>query len=102
MIPYGLDVENSPPATSQPARDVLGIRKTGRCRLFVADLVDDRRRGSGSRPGASGRERPGDLICSCSLGYDDRPGSCSALSFHLERIDNDRILSLAYGAADVS
>jgi glycosyltransferase involved in cell wall biosynthesis len=102
VIPYGLDVETFAPRDKQAARDVLGIPQDRKVVLFVADLVDNRRKGFGFLIQALlGEEDRATNLFLLSLGYNKPARQMQTPWLHLERIDNDRILSLVYSAADV-
>ncbi len=101
VIPNGIDTDDFAPRDRAAARDVLGIPPGVPAVLFVADQMDQARKGFG-------------LLVEALRRLDDVPGlhllsigsSSPALDLpfphlHLGRIDNDRLLSLVYSAADV-
>ena len=102
VIPYGLDVDEFAPRNRASARDVLGISRNAAVVLFVADAMTIRRKGYSVLAHAlSGlRHRIPDLFL-LSLGRGAPPLEIDAPGMHLESLNNDRLLSVVYSAADL-
>jgi glycosyltransferase involved in cell wall biosynthesis len=101
-IPYGLDIDDFAPRDRAAARDVLGIPQDASVILFVADVVDNRRKGFTllaqvlTRCAASV-----DRLWLLSVGHNRPELSGEVRGSHLGYVNNDRFLSLAYSAADL-
>ncbi|MFP4143866.1 MAG: glycosyltransferase family 4 protein [Phycisphaeraceae bacterium] len=103
MIPYGLDTHVFAPREAGFSRRLLGLPDSARIILFAADLLSNRRKGLAelveglaSLPG-----RPNSwLLVSLGAGAPDLSAS-GVEHLHLGKIDDDRLLSAAYSAADV-
>ncbi len=100
-IPNGLDTDVFTPRDRQAARDVLGVPLNTRVALFLADGVHIPRKGfhilAEALRGIDSPQKPFLL----SLGKGMPPLSDASPHLHLGPIQNDRILSFAYSAADV-
>jgi glycosyltransferase involved in cell wall biosynthesis len=101
-VPYGLDLEDFAPRDQGGVRSLLGIPADARVALFVADGLDQRRKGfalliealnycAGAVPG----------LMLVSLGHHLPQVNVSLPWMHLGSINNDRFLSMVYSAADV-
>jgi glycosyltransferase involved in cell wall biosynthesis len=101
-IPNGLDIDDFAPRDRAAARDVLGIPQGASVILFVADVLDNRRKGFSllaqvlTRCAASV-----DRLWLLSVGHNPPKLSGEVRGSHLGYVDNDRFLSLAYSAADL-
>ncbi len=102
VVPYGLDLEDFAPRDQGGVRSLLGIPADARVALFVADGLDQRRKGfalliealnycAGAVPG----------LMLVSLGHHLPQVNVSLPWMHLGSINNDRFLSMVYSAADV-
>ncbi len=100
-ILYGLDTGVFAPRDPAAARAELGIPAGARVVLFVADSVENRRKGFPLLLEALGgmRDAPGLLLLSIGRGRPAVPGGLPHL--HFEHVASDRLLSILYSAADV-
>lgn len=101
VIPYGLDTQNFAPRNRDLARDVFGIPSDRPVLLFAADNLSNHRKGLDLLLQALDdgvRKR----VLLLAIG---EPGSaCVDASYdivYLGRIENERLLSFAYSAADL-
>jgi glycosyltransferase involved in cell wall biosynthesis len=101
VIPLGLDVDDFAPRSRGLARDVLGIPQDARVILFAAESLDNRRKGFVLLTKALAGL--GDLpnLFLLSLGRGNSAIAAPFPHLHLRHIDNDRLLSLVYSAADI-
>ncbi|HEX8911859.1 MAG TPA: glycosyltransferase [Humisphaera sp.] len=100
IIPNALDTETFKPRDKMFSRDVLGIPRDARVVLFAADSVKDRRKGFAELAAALQQiEGMTDLVCVSIGGHEPKVGARRLI--HLGKISDDRVLSLAYSAADV-
>jgi glycosyltransferase involved in cell wall biosynthesis len=102
VIPYGLDLAEFAPRDRGKVRDLLGIPRTAKVLLFVAEEISNQRKGftlllealascNGSVPN----------LLLVSLGQ-KRPDVEVRLPWvHVGFINNDRFLSMVYSAADL-
>ncbi len=102
VIPYGVDLEDFAPRNQQSARDVFGIPQNARVVLFVADGLPLYRKGLGTLGEALERlaQRMPNLFLIC-VGHNDPPLGLRVPWMHLGFVNNDRLLSNIYSAADV-
>jgi len=102
VIPNGIDVTEFAPRDRVAARDVLGIPQESKVVLFLADVLDNRRKGFDllmqALPGCA--KRVGDLLL-MSVGRNAPPHNSSIPWLHLGFVADDRLLSLMYSAADL-
>jgi glycosyltransferase involved in cell wall biosynthesis len=102
IIPYGLDLEEFSPRPRGTVRDLLGIPHDARVLLFVAEDVDNKRKGFEFLLKAIGRcanKIPGLLLLSVGR---NKPEVHSATPWmHIGTVNNDRFLSMVYSAADL-
>jgi glycosyltransferase involved in cell wall biosynthesis len=98
VVPNGLDVETFAPRDKTAARDVLGLPRDARIVLFAADNVGDHRKGMDLLLKAVEELSlgPVTLVAIGSVGGRLPEGSVS-----LGRIENGRLMSHVYSAADV-
>lgn len=100
VIPYGLDVDVFTVHDRTAARDLLGLPRRARVVLFVAEVLDNARKGFSfvreALQGLGGAEAP--VLLSLGQG---RPVVDAAHHVHLGTVTNDRFLSLVFSAADV-
>ncbi len=100
-IPYGLDLDDFAPRERAAARDVLGIPAQARVLLFLAETVDNRRKGfvhlTEALEGLAGEF---DQLWLLSVGNNPPKLDRALQGSHLSYVGNDRFLSLAYSAAD--
>lgn len=102
VIPYGVDLEDFAPRNQQSARDVFGIPQKAKVVLFVADGLPLYRKGLGTLGEALERiaHRVPNLFLIC-VGHNDPPPGLRVPWIHLGFVNNDRLLSNIYSAADV-
>ena len=101
-IPYGIDVNDFAPRDRGAARDVLGVPQDADVVLFVADVLDNRRKGFALLVDALSRCAASvDRLWLLSVGHNPPKLGRDVRGSHLGYIDNDRFLSLAYSAADL-
>ena len=101
-IPYGLDLHDFAPRDQAAARDVLGIPVDAKVVLFLAEMVDNRRKGFALLVEAL-RQCAGsiDRLWLLSVGNNAPKLEGGIEGSHLNYLGNDRFLSLVYSAADV-
>ena len=101
VIPYGLNLEDFTPRDQDFARDVLRIPHDAKVLLFVADYMDNKRKGFRLLMDALAELKDDGVIC-ITLG-DSRGTSTpeGVKALHLGKLSDDRIVSLAYSAADL-
>ncbi|HEX2092492.1 MAG TPA: glycosyltransferase family 4 protein [Longimicrobiaceae bacterium] len=99
-IHYGLDTEVFTPREKSAARQALGIPAEARVLLFVADSVENRRKGFPLLVRAlEGLNHPDLFLISIGRGSPGIPAGLPHL--HFGRIGEDRLLSVVYSAADL-
>jgi glycosyltransferase involved in cell wall biosynthesis len=100
VIPYGVDTDAFAPRDRSTARDVFGIPRDASVILFVSEGLSNRRKGLGLLAQAlqSLRDLPNIILVSVGRG---KTMDLKVPSIHLGFIDNDRLLSLVYSAADL-
>jgi glycosyltransferase involved in cell wall biosynthesis len=99
FIPYGVDIQTFAPQDRSAARDAFGISRDARVILFVSHTVGNRRKGFSLLLQALTDLRLTNVRL-ISVG-DGEPTNGSIPSTHLGFIDNDRLLSRVYSAADL-
>lgn len=102
VIPYGLDLDVFTPRDKAYSRDLLGIPQDARVVFFLADVVDNRRKGFSflleALPHCAKRVEKLLLV---SLGQQPPQADGSMPWLHLGSIHDDRLLSAVYSAADL-
>jgi glycosyltransferase involved in cell wall biosynthesis len=101
VIPYGLDLDAFAPRNQAEARSVLGIPAEARVVLFLADSLDNERKGFRYLVEALEGLSDSTRLMLLSLGRTTRPLRVGVPCTHLGFVDNDRLLSLIYSAADI-
>ncbi len=101
VIPNGLNTDDFAPRDKAFARETLGIPQGANVVLFVADSVDNVRKGFKYVAEALRGMGPEENIFLLSLGVGRPEIGGSVKGLHLGTIKNDRLLSLIYSAADV-
>jgi glycosyltransferase involved in cell wall biosynthesis len=99
MIPNGVDTTVFAPRDTRVARDLFGVPPNARVALFGADVVNNRRKGFQLLMKALDG-LPGDIFL-LSVGQNAPQIETAVPHLHLGHIADDRLLSLAYNAADV-
>jgi glycosyltransferase involved in cell wall biosynthesis len=100
VIHYGIDTDVFRPRSRMAARASLGITDDALVVLFVAESVTNRRKGLGHLVGALRLMSEIPKLFLLSVGGD----ACEVpieRSLHLGAISNERMLAIAYSAADV-
>jgi glycosyltransferase involved in cell wall biosynthesis len=101
VIPNSLDTEVFAPRERALARDVLGLPRDARVVLFVATSIHNRRKGFALLTRALAGLQDTDDLCLLSLGA-GQPGADPGIPHvHLGVVENERLLSLVYSAADL-
>jgi glycosyltransferase involved in cell wall biosynthesis len=102
VIPYGLDLDVFTPRDKAYSRDLLGIPQDTRVVFFLADVVDNRRKGFSflleALPHCAKRVEKLLLV---SLGQQPPQSDGRMPWLHLGSIHDDRLLSAVYSAADL-
>lgn len=102
VIPYGLDLDVFTPRDKAYSRDLLGIPQDARVVFFLADVVDNRRKGFSflleALPHCAKRVEKLLLV---SLGQQPPQTDGGMPWLHLGSIHDDRLLSAVYSAADL-
>ena len=100
-IHYGLDIDDFAPRDRLFARAALGIPADAKVALFVADSLDERRKGFATLVNALTDLPRGSEPFLLSVGSGKPVLSGRFSHLHLGRVSGDRFLSLVYSAADV-
>jgi glycosyltransferase involved in cell wall biosynthesis len=101
VIPNGLDTEVFVPRGRPLAREVLGVPPDAKVILFIADGLNDPRKGFHLLAEAlAGMGSDGNVFL-ISLGPGHPPSLQGLPQMHIESVNNDRFLSYVYSAADV-
>lgn len=101
IIPNGLDVNEFRPREQKFARDFFDLPPGAKIVLFAADSADTVRKGFVYLAEAMQSMRGVDDLLLLSVGGGKPTLDASVRHIHLGRIQDDRVLSLAYSAADV-
>jgi glycosyltransferase involved in cell wall biosynthesis len=100
-IPYGLDTEVFTPRRKEIAREVFGMPKGKPVVLFVADNVINHRKGFDLLQAALRDLDLGRHVTLAAIGKHAPMTVSGGTVALLGRIDNERMMSFAYSAADV-
>ncbi|CAI4032568.1 Glycosyl transferase family 1 [Nitrospira tepida] len=101
-IPYGLDLDAFAPRDRLAAREVLGIPQDANVVLFVAEMIDNKRKGYTLLMDAlTGCLRENRRLWLLSVGHRAPLGPGSMQAVHMGYVNNERFLSLVYSAADI-
>ena len=100
-IHYSLDVDKFAPRDQLAARSVLGVPGDARVVLFVADDINERRKGFGVLVEALTHLPRSSEPFLLSMGSGTLPLGVPFAHLHLGRVSDDRFLSIVYSAADV-
>jgi glycosyltransferase involved in cell wall biosynthesis len=101
VIPNGIDPEEFFPVEPAAARRELGLPVEGRVVLFVADFLNDRRKGFPLLLEALRLVSDAPDLTVLTLGLGEPRGVPAPNHIHLGRINDQRRLVLAYSAADL-
>jgi glycosyltransferase involved in cell wall biosynthesis len=99
-IPYGLDAEIFKPRGKNYSRDLLGIPKDKKVVLFVADSIDNSRKGFVFLKKALEHVSDQNLFL-CTVGAKKNVIETTENILELGAIYDERLMSVAYSAADV-
>lgn len=102
VIPYGLDLDVFAPRDKAYSRDLLSIPQEARVVFFLADVVDNRRKGFSLLLEALPHcAKSVDKLLLVSLGQKPSQADGRIPWLHLDSIHDDRLLSAVYSAADL-
>jgi glycosyltransferase involved in cell wall biosynthesis len=99
-IPNGLDSEIYAPRDKTYSRDLLNIPKDKKVILFVADSIDNNRKGFIFLKKAFEQLKDPNLVL-CAIGNKNSELDSIDNIYELGRIIDERLMSIAYSAADV-
>jgi glycosyltransferase involved in cell wall biosynthesis len=99
-IPYGLDSEIFKPRDKNYSRNLLGIPKDKKVILFVADSIDNSRKGFVFLKNALEHVSDQNLFL-CTVGAKNNVIDTTENVLELGAIYDERLMSVAYSAADV-
>jgi len=97
-IPYGLNTKTFAPRDKNFSREIFGLPKDKICLLFVADNLNNYRKGFSYLKHALSQIENENVVL-CAIGQRSAELPQERLYF-LDRIEDDRMMSLAYSAAD--
>lgn len=101
VIPYGLDLNDFAPRDSAACRETLGLPGDAKILLFVADGLDNERKGFALLTTVL-ENLPSDLpVAVVSVGRNQPQVEVNVPWFHVGQVNNDRQLSELYSAADL-
>jgi glycosyltransferase involved in cell wall biosynthesis len=100
LIPYGLDHKVFKKRDKRFSRDFFNIPLNKKVVLFVADNIDNSRKGFEYLKKACESLERNDVIL-CSIGFNKPSINSSIQTLHLGEIKDDRIMSLVYSLSDV-
>jgi glycosyltransferase involved in cell wall biosynthesis len=101
IIPNALDTDVFQPRDKMFSRDVLNIPRQSKAVLFAADNVKHRRKGFAELAQAVEGIGGIDNLTLISIGGSQPQITGGQRLIHLGKIDDDRVLSMAYSAADL-
>jgi glycosyltransferase involved in cell wall biosynthesis len=101
VIPNGMDTDVFAPRDRSFARDVLGIPEKAGVILFVAETMDDPRKGFGLLVEALGHLAGTASLVAISVGRSPPGIELPVPHLHLGSVESERLLSQVYSAADV-
>jgi glycosyltransferase involved in cell wall biosynthesis len=101
VVPSGVNTDVFAPRDTRLARDVLGIPQDARVILFVSDSINNRRKGFALLDKALKGLLDINNLFLISLGRGTPQIDTDIPHLNLGHVDNDRLLSLIYSAADL-
>ncbi len=99
-IPYGIDSEVFAPRDKNYSREILNIPKDKKVILFVADSMDNKRKGFIYLKKAFEQLENSNLVL-CAIGNKSSDLKSMENIYELGQIFDERLMSIAYSAADV-
>ncbi|ACB51447.1 glycosyl transferase, group 1 [Crocosphaera subtropica ATCC 51142] len=104
-IPHGIDTEAYQPLDPEMCRAALGIPTHKKVLMFVADLLQDYRKGSDLLLEALSQLpdslKVDTILLTLGLGSESFWSSCGLASINMGVVRNDRLKSVIYSAADL-
>jgi len=100
-IPNGLDTDVYAPAGMSSARDKLGLPHDARIVLFVADTLDNPRKGMGHLLAAIEHIKSVEGLFLLSVGANPPTIPAGLPSCHIRSVNDDGLLAAIYSAADI-
>ncbi len=100
-IPNGLDTNKFKPHDKNIARDVLGIPRDAQVLLFVADNIENTRKGIDLLNGALNRLKNRHNLFLLTIGRGESRLEFSGKHIHVGYIEMEEIMSMVYSAADL-
>ncbi|HKN74642.1 MAG TPA: glycosyltransferase family 4 protein [Candidatus Acidoferrum sp.] len=101
VIPNGLDTDVFFPRSRSVSREILCVPPDAKVVLFIADGLNDPRKGFHILAEALAETKLRDNLFLISLGPGYPPSLQGIPHVHVESLNNDRFLSYVYSAADV-
>lgn len=101
VIPYGLNTDDFAPRDRVACRDILGLPKDGKVVLFLADEMDNQRKGFDLMVAAIDALPVHLPVTVLSVGRNRPDVSVRVPWVHAGSVTNDRQLSAVYSAADI-
>ena len=100
-IPYGLNTEEFSPRDKIQARKILGIPVDANVILFVAESINNKRKGIDLLINALRDEEPIGNLFVITLGKSKMPLDLNLPTLHIGYLENNRMLSMVYSSADL-
>jgi glycosyltransferase involved in cell wall biosynthesis len=101
VIPYGLDLNDFAPRDRAACRDILGLPLESKVLLFVADGLENKRKGFALFAAALAA-LPSDVpFAMLSVGRNKPDMAIDVPWIHVGSVNNDRQMSVIYSAADI-
>ena len=101
VIPYGLDLNDFAPRDRAACRDILGLPLDAKVLLFVADGLNNERKGFALLTAALAALPRDEAYAILSVGGSKPDIAVDVPWIHVRTVNNDRHLSVLYSAADV-
>jgi glycosyltransferase involved in cell wall biosynthesis len=101
VIPYGLNLNDFAPRGRAACRDILGLPLDAKVLLFVADGLDNERKGFALLTAALAALPRDGPVAILSVGRKKPDVAIDMPWIHVGEVKNDRLLSVLYSAADI-
>lgn len=101
VIPYGLDLDDFAPRDRAACRDILGLPLDAKILLFVADGLNNERKGFALLTAALAALPRDEAYAILSVGGSKPDVAIDVPWIHVGTVNNDRHLSVLYSAADI-